>query len=72
MRDKVGLKHYGRTFYYLHGQLFNKGRENYMLIKLVKILQELAESEPQACPKIKGKNRQHILTNKEITDDKRS
>ena len=39
-------------------------------IKVVKILQELAESEPKA--HVKGKTDKHILTNNRITDDKPS
>ena len=39
--------------------------------KVVKILQELAKSEPKAHPKTsKGKTNKHILTSNIITDDK--
>ena len=41
-----------------------------MKLKLVKILQELAESKPKA---VKGKDAQtYLKTNNEITDDKPS
>ena len=41
-----------------------------MVIKLIKILQELTESEPKAY--IKGKDGHRILTNNKITGEKPS